>query len=82
MADGFNRQQAAAEFSRIVADRRFLCKFRRGEWHVPDYQGIREERGTRHAVSNTLRRATVVNNADQMNELAALGQAHIDDAKG
>ena len=82
MADGFNRQQAAAEFSRIVADRRFLCKFRRGEWHVPDYQGIREERGTRHAVSNTLRRATVVNNAEQMNELTAQGQAHIDDAKG
>jgi hypothetical protein len=82
IADGFNRQQAAAEFARIVADRRFLCKFRRGEWHVPDYQGIRETRGTRNTVSTALRRATIVDNADQMSELIASGQASIDDAKG
>ena len=38
--DGDSVETAAHKFVQTVQNNRVLCRYQRGEWHVPEYQGI------------------------------------------
>ena len=47
-------------------------KWRRGQWHVYDYGGFTEERGTRRASGLTTGRETFVTSGQQLQQIVAL----------
>ena len=71
---------AAQQFVGFVNSRRAHCRFERGEWHIPDYQGISVARGTIDSDGYRVSRSAAIQDQAQLTGLMQGGRAIIDAA--
>ena len=77
LQDGESTEAAAHRFISTVHNNRVLRRFHRGEWHVPEYQGIEIWHGSKvESGVDVVRKLEVENKEDLGNALAA-GQARV-----
>lgn len=74
IADGEDATQAAYTFINLIQNNRVNCRFHRGEWHVPEYQGLRIETGKEVAQGHTVTRGGAVVTAAELAERIADGE--------
>ena len=76
MQDGDSEPQAAVDFVNIIKNNQVNCLFHRGEWHVPEYQGVQRKAGRRSEHGSQDQRGyRVQSSAELANLSAASGQA-------
>ena len=75
LADGEDATQAAYNFINSIQNNRVSCRFHRGEWHVPEYQGLRIETGQELAQGHTVNRGGVVETAAELAERTIVGES-------
>jgi len=77
LMDGESVETAAHKFISTVHNNRVLCRFHRGEWHVPEYQGIEIWHGSKvESGVDVVRKLAVENKEDLGNALTA-GQGRV-----
>ena len=78
IADGTSSAQAAYDFVALIQNNQVACEFIRGEWHVPEYQGVRREAGSEHRAGTSVNRNAKVNSAEQLQQLTCGGRALVE----
>ncbi len=74
LMDGESAEKAAYEFIRIIQDNRINCEFDRGEWHVPEYQGIFREVGRQQEQGLEVKRQCKVDSKEALIQLTSHGR--------
>jgi hypothetical protein len=74
ISDGEEATQAAYNFISLIQNNRVDCRFHRGEWHVPEYQGLRIETGKEITQGHTVTRSGAVVSAAELLDRIADGE--------
>jgi hypothetical protein len=69
--EGLSAAMATQEFQRLVDDKHTLAEFTRGQWHVPDYQGLQRKTGETDSTMYKISRGGAVDNLEQLSEYLA-----------
>ena len=64
-------------FCNLVNNPQVHCEFHRGEWHVPDYQGVRVQRGMEERGGYSLDRTANISSQPQLMDLMSAGRQSI-----
>ena len=75
---GTSQAQAAQDFCQLVNDREVHCKFRRGQWLVPDFEGGEALAGTVERDGYIVNRECEVKNSEDMGTFLQHGQGQLD----
>ena len=76
--EGTSPAQAAQDFCNLVNDPEVHCKFRRGQWLVPDFQGVKALAGTVERDGYIVNRECEVKNSEDMCNFLQHGQGQFD----
>ena len=70
-----------AEWTKIIEENRSECLFRRGEWLVPEFQGIERRIRKRQAESQVVERVAHIKDQATLDSFLASGKQRLDMAK-
>jgi hypothetical protein len=72
--DGASEAELIKDFQNMVQDPHITCKFERGEWLVPEFQGTESFIGNRAVSSTSMSRSASVQSQTQLNQLLLSGR--------
>ena len=72
--DGASEAELIKDFQGMVQDPHITCKFERGEWLVPEFQGTESFIGSRGVSSTSMSRSALVQSQTQLNQLLLSGR--------